>query len=71
MSAVSCSWLTRSSNSVTTAGPAGTGRPQLGFPRLREGATGIAIGPDHTPPEVALPTGFSHGRQGFAAAGTR
>ena len=29
------------------------GRPQLGFPRLRlvsRRATGIAIGPDHTPP---------------------
>ena len=27
-------------------------RPQLGLPRLRECATGIAIGPDHTPPGV-------------------
>src|ERR1035438_312115 len=26
------------------------GRPQLGLPRLRVVATGIAIGPDHTPP---------------------
>ncbi len=25
------------------------GRPQLGLPRLRVWATGIAIGPDHTP----------------------
>jgi len=29
------------------------GRPQLGFPRLRVSATSIAIGPDHTPPQVA------------------
>ena len=29
------------------------GRPQLGLPRLRVRATGIAIGPDHTPHRVA------------------
>ena len=30
------------------------GRPQFGLPRLRTWATGIAIGPDHTPPWVTL-----------------
>jgi hypothetical protein len=33
------------------------GRPQLGFPRLRFASgrvTGIAIGPDHTPPWVTV-----------------
>lgn len=30
------------------------GRPQLGLPRLRVWATGIAIGSDHTPPFVTL-----------------
>jgi hypothetical protein len=29
----------------------GRGRPQLGLPRLRARASGIAIGPDHTPNE--------------------
>lgn len=33
--AVSCSCLTRTSNSVATAGAGGMGCPQLGFPRLR------------------------------------
>ncbi len=53
MSTVSRSCLTRSSNSVGRAGAGGMGHPQLGFPRLRvvaARATGIAIGPDHTPP---------------------
>lgn len=30
------------------------GRPQLGLPRLRLWATGIAIGPDHTPHWVSV-----------------
>jgi len=30
------------------------GRPQLGLPRLRLWATGIAIGPDHTLPWVSV-----------------
>jgi hypothetical protein len=30
------------------------GCPQLGLPRLRAWATGIAIGPDHTPPRVSV-----------------
>ncbi len=53
ISGVSRSCLTRSSNSVARTGAGGLGRPQLGLPRLRVvvgGATGIAIGPDHTPP---------------------
>ena len=45
------------------------GRPQLGFPRLRVSATSIAIGPDHTPPQVAQPAESSHGGTGFAVAG--
>ena len=41
--------LTCSSNSVGIGRTSGGGRPQLGFPRLRVRAAGIAIGPDHTP----------------------
>src|ERR1035437_9518436 len=55
ISGVSCSCVTCSSNSVASTGAGGVGRPQLGFPRLRfvaARATGIAIGPDHTPPWV-------------------
>lgn len=47
------------------------GRPQLGFPRLRARDTGIAIGPDHTPPGAAPQAESSHGCSGFAAAGNR
>ena len=54
ISGVSCRCLARSSNSVGSAGADGTGRPQLGLPRLRLRAAGIAIGPDHTPHSVAL-----------------
>src|ERR1019366_5503819 len=46
ISAVSCSCLTRSSNSVASAGASRVGRPQLGFPRLRVKAgraTGMAM----------------------------
>jgi hypothetical protein len=49
MPRVSCSCLTRSSNSVARADAGGMGRPQLGLPRVGVWATGITIGPDHTP----------------------
>jgi hypothetical protein len=42
----------------------GMGCPQLGFPRLRVAAgraTGIAIGPDHTPAWGDPAAEFSHG----------
>src|SRR5437899_1344702 len=54
ISGVKCRCLTRRSNSVGRAGAGGMGRPQLGLPRLRAWAIGIAIGPDHTLPRVTL-----------------
>ena len=48
------------------------GRPQLGFPRLRVvawRATGIAIGPDHTPPPVTARQNPRTGGAWFADAG--
>ncbi len=48
------------------------GRPQLGFPRLRFAAgraTGIAIGPDHTPPWVTVRQNPRTGGAWFAGAG--
>ena len=47
------------------------GRPQLGFPRLRFAsgrATGIAIGPDHTPPWVTVRQNPRTGGAWFAGA---
>ena len=61
ISAASCGSVTRSSNSVARAGEGGMRRPQLGFPRLRVRATGIAIGPDHTPPNWAPGTLYVDG----------
>lgn len=66
MPSVSCSCLTRSSNSVARADAGGMGRPQLGLPRVGVWATGITIGPDHTPrwvtPRQILSTGVPHFR---------
>jgi hypothetical protein len=43
----------------------------LGFPRLRARETGVAIGPDHTPPGVALSEESSAAGTEFAACGNR
>src|SRR5205807_1841124 len=43
ISAVSCSCLTRSSNSVARARLGGMGFPQLGFPRFRVAGSAIVI----------------------------
>src|ERR1019366_2451074 len=51
ISAVSCSCVTCSSNSVASTRAGAMGRPQLGLPRLRVWGNGIAIGPDSTPHE--------------------
>src|SRR6266849_10475450 len=70
--AVSCSCLTRSSNSVGRAGADGMGHPQLGFPRLRfvtGRAGGITIGPDHTPSWVTARQNRRTGGAWFAGAG--
>ena len=50
------------------------GRPQLGFPRLRVAAgraTGIAIGPDHTPPWGTVRQNPRTSGAWFAGAGGR
>jgi hypothetical protein len=52
----------------------GMGCPQLGFPRLRVAAgkaTGIAIGPDHTPPWVTVRQNPRTSGAWFAGAGGR
>ncbi len=52
----------------------GMGCPQLGFPRLRVvagKATGIAIGPDHTPAWGDPAAEFSHGWRMVCGSGGR